>query len=706
MRVPLLVILGGLLRLASGQTEPTSAFRDIHAWRRVVGQTRPAPSDWIQSGRWLVEGDTKLWRAQVAVHGAQALRLHINGFQGQGGLLRIRDGASGQLQASYSDSGPFGDGDFWTPTLFSSSAVVEFLPEAESPAGVPPFQLIEVAVLNQETQDKQRERAVGFCQLDATNYPQWQTAADSVALLLAQLPDGKWGLCTGTLVAGSRADGRPLLLTAHHCVGSEAAARSVETYWRFQRPANQSWDPQWRYDVAAQLWNFPLAASLPRIAGARLLETATASEGDMSLLELSAPAPSGATFSRLNPEVQQAGVKTTGVHHPDGSWKRISFGVLESNAAGIAVYDEAAGWLRMRPRDYFYQMRHSLGVTEAGSSGSGLFTEDGRLSAVLSFGASSCGFPMSADYYGVLSVFYPRIQSFLGETAPGACAIRISAVNQVAPAAGAAGAFQVEAPAQCRWAVAADHDWITVSPRSGSGNATISYSVAPNPFAPPRNGSISIFGERRRVVHVMEKGSHQAPAFDDVNSAHPYFDYIRRLQLEGALADPCTASRFCPEAAVTRGVMAQFIIRAIYGGDAKVPWPAATPYFRDVPPTHPQYRWIQEMKRLAITEGCSRSDYCPEDPVTRGQMAVFVMRALSSKNAWGSRAPYRSAAAPYFIDVPPEHPFYDAIQKLKELGITSGCQQTAFCPDATVTRAQVAVFLVRGLFTLWEGRGN
>src|ERR1022692_4498223 len=42
---------------------------------------------------------------------------------------------------------------------------------------------------------------------------------------------------------------------------------------------------------------------------------------------------------------------------------------------------------------------------------------------------------------------------------------------------------------------------------------------------------------------------------------------------------------------------------------------------------HPYFPWIQQMKQFGITSGCTAPTYCPDDPVTRGQMAVFIMRS-------------------------------------------------------------------------------
>jgi hypothetical protein len=72
--------------------------------------------------------------------------------------------------------------------------------------------------------------------------------------------------------------------------------------------------------------------------------------------------------------------------------------------------------------------------------------------------------------------------------------------------------------------------------------------------------------------------------------------------------------------------MAVFIIRARYGPRADFLYEAYSPAFKDVPRTHDFFKWIQKMQALGITSGCSATTYCPDDPVTRGQLAVFVMR--------------------------------------------------------------------------------
>jgi hypothetical protein len=56
--------------------------------------------------------------------------------------------------------------------------------------------------------------------------------------------------------------------------------------------------------------------------------------------------------------------------------------------------------------------------------------------------------------------------------------------------------------------------------------------------------------------------------------------------------------------------------------------PPDTPSFSDVPTSHPFFRFVEALAASGITAGCAPGKYCPNDPVTRGQMAVFLAKAL------------------------------------------------------------------------------
>ena len=50
--------------------------------------------------------------------------------------------------------------------------------------------------------------------------------------------------------------------------------------------------------------------------------------------------------------------------------------------------------------------------------------------------------------------------------------------------------------------------------------------------------------------------------------------------------------------------------------------------FNDVPASHPFFQYVEALAASAITAGCGNGNFCPEAPLTRGQMAVFLSKAL------------------------------------------------------------------------------
>ena len=113
--------------------------------------------------------------------------------------------------------------------------------------------------------------------------------------------------------------------------------------------------------------------------------------------------------------------------------------------------------------------------------------------------------------------------------------------------------------------------------------------------------------------------------------------------------------------------------------------PATQDYFEDT-----QGTWFEEYaNRLAeagITLGCEEGRYCGNDDVTRGQMALFLTRAFALPPATES----------YFSDT--EGAYYeDAANRLAEAEITMGCGNGKYCGQDSVTRGQMASFLARAL---------
>jgi subtilisin-like proprotein convertase family protein len=180
-------------------------------------------------------------------------------------------------------------------------------------------------------------------------------------------------------------------------------------------------------------------------------------------------------------------------------------------------------------------------------------------------------------------------------------------------------------------------------------------------------------------------------SFVDVPSSHAFWSWIEALFAAG-ITGGCSTSppQYCPNAEVTRGEVSVFVLRGIHGAGYQPP--AATGIFTDVPLTHPFVKWIEQFSLEGITAGCSTSppQFCPRAGVTRGEMAVFLLRAKH-----GAEYQPPEATGTMFTDVPVTHAFAKWVEQLAREGITGGCGVATYCPGATVTRGQMAVFLVR-----------
>jgi beta-propeller repeat-containing protein/BACON domain-containing protein/all-beta uncharacterized protein/S-layer family protein len=260
------------------------------------------------------------------------------------------------------------------------------------------------------------------------------------------------------------------------------------------------------------------------------------------------------------------------------------------------------------------------------------------------------------------------------------CSFTLGAPSVSFTASGGTGSVTVTAAGGCTWtATSNNRNLITITGGSiKTGTGTVNFTVAANSATTIRSGTIMIAGQIFAVL--------QGAAFLDVPVGHLFYEQIGKLSARGVTVG-CGSGNFCPEATVSREQMAAFIIRAL--GEFNPPEPAMQ-RFGDVPPTDPFYRFIDRMAALQITLGCGGGNYCPTASVTREQMAAFIIRGI------GEFAPPVPGSQRY-NDVPSTNSFYNFIDRMGALGITSGCSVSPplYCPGATVTRGQMAVFLVR-----------
>jgi parallel beta-helix repeat protein len=175
--------------------------------------------------------------------------------------------------------------------------------------------------------------------------------------------------------------------------------------------------------------------------------------------------------------------------------------------------------------------------------------------------------------------------------------------------------------------------------------------------------------------------------FLDVPSGHAFHDSVEAVVRADVTAG-CGAGLYCVDQPVGRDQIAVFLLTA-KNGPSYGPPPATGSVFLDVPISAFAADYIEALSAAGIAAGCGGGNYCPSDPVTRAQSSVLLLRTLE-----GSNYNPPPAAGTMFLDVPIDAFAAAWIEEIARRGITSGCGGGNFCPDASTTRGEIAVFLV------------
>ena len=120
---------------------------------------------------------------------------------------------------------------------------------------------------------------------------------------------------------------------------------------------------------------------------------------------------------------------------------------------------------------------------------------------------------------------------------------------------------------------------------------------------------------------------HVGGSFTDVTAASPFYRFVETM-LHRAVTGGCTANAYCPGSSTTREQMAVFALVSKEGAGYAPPACATTTTFADVPATSPFCRWIEELARRGVVTGCGGGNYCPSAVVSREQMSIFALKTL------------------------------------------------------------------------------
>jgi uncharacterized repeat protein (TIGR01451 family)/CSLREA domain-containing protein len=224
-------------------------------------------------------------------------------------------------------------------------------------------------------------------------------------------------------------------------------------------------------------------------------------------------------------------------------------------------------------------------------------------------------------------------------------AAQISPMSAAFAQGAASGNIAVTFPAGCGWTVASNASWITItSGNLGSGNGMVTYTITANDTGSPRMGTITVAGLTFTVTQSISNCSYSLAA-----SQISFNPSAATASLEVTSPAGCT-------------------------------WKAMS-----------DSSWIQVTSGTPGT-GTGTFNYAVDANTTGSPRSGTI-------NVEGQIFTIYQGIA--FLDVPPSHPFYNEIGKLSARSVTLGCGGGNYCPDAVVTRDQMAAFIMRarGEFT-------
>lgn len=435
--VPKLLLDAGAPTRAIALPRPTegerSALKAANARRAKVGAPRAKGPLTIGFGRAIPTVERTVALAGLAwvptADGGRAARIAIESPEAAAVRVSLKLSAGDPdlvLRFSGSDpaAGVFGpvpanavaeatarDGQYWSPVLQGTTAIVELhaLAGARLDGDLVIARASHLAVAGNDLRRPTAKRAADigesdFCEIDLKCVtPQSQAlidAGNAVGKLVFTTDEGLTGACTGTLLNDTTVSMTPYLFTANHCITSTQTARTINVYWFFDAVACNS--------LAVP----PFAL---QVGGAMML--ARSDDWDWALVRLYQSPPNGVRLSAWRAEPVPVGAIGSVIHHPQGDLKKWSQGT----SPGYQGFSDGSSFIRIV---------YNQASTEVGSSGAGVLTFLGtggyyELRGGLYGGEAACNNPTGNDWFSRLDNMLPLTRQYLtpGQGTPGVAVV-------------------------------------------------------------------------------------------------------------------------------------------------------------------------------------------------------------------------------------------------------------------------------------------
>ncbi len=367
--------------------------------KQLYGLEVPVNLDFKAAATVKMLGDSgKVYLLELTSPSAYALQIYFDAFKlPKGARMFIYDRDRTMFLGSFTHRNNFIDNSFGTQFVPGNSLIIEYYepnqPEFEAELHI--RNMVHTFLRNGPFSKNGSQS----CEINV-NCPLgygWEREKRSVALILGKIyltTEGNpsyYGWCSGAVINNTVQDGRPLFLSANHCLSGQPMSNIADWLFLFNHEADNCADD-----------GFGENSLYESVYGATILskDGVGSPTTDYLLLDLNVTSLRLTTYNVVyagwdaNENNATSSPYTVGIHHPSGDVKKIS----KDTGSPISINNPTSGAVNTN-----WKVTWNSGITEGGSSGSPLFNSNHKIIGQLRGGNSFCDIPDAPDDYGKFS---------------------------------------------------------------------------------------------------------------------------------------------------------------------------------------------------------------------------------------------------------------------------------------------------------------